>query len=174
MEHECDRDPASLSVRAATCSLCKGEGKREADLDEWVASEYGAGSVFLPIRFDDYGSSGSRCGESDPESCNGIIVCDRETVEKEWPGDREAALRYLKSEASEYGAYLAGEVYGYIIKGPDGEDLQGPFYDSCWGFIGESKYVTEEANRAAEGVAEQLKQEQVECAEMAARGVMTI
>ena len=44
----------------------------------------------------------------------------------------------------EYGKYVDGDCWGYVIQDEEGEDV-----DSCWGFIG-LEYAEEEANRAAE------------------------
>lgn len=57
---------------------------------------------------------------------------------------RELAPGYTAEEAivaevNEYGKWLAGEVYGYIVRDPQGESP-----DSCWGFIG-WEYVEQEA-----------------------------
>ena len=47
----------------------------------------------------------------------------------------ETALKALAVELEEYGQYLRGEVYGYIIE-PDSDDE-----DSCWGFYGHDAAV---------------------------------
>lgn len=39
--------------------------------------------------------------------------------------------RQLESAVALYGAWAWGDVYGYVIEGPDGETL-----DSCWGYYG--------------------------------------
>lgn len=52
---------------------------------------------------------------------------------------------------------LHGEVYGYIIKDENGEDLHGDLIDSCWGYLGNTA-VTEAAKEAAECVAKSIKQ----------------
>ncbi len=44
---------------------------------------------------------------------------------------KDRIYTYLDSEVKEYDLFLTGEVYGYIIKDADGNDL-----DSCWGFSG--------------------------------------
>ncbi len=48
----------------------------------------------------------------------------------------------LKAEVEEYSMFLNGEVYGYIIRGDDGNEI-----DSCYGFIGEDA-AKEEAEYA--------------------------
>ncbi len=44
---------------------------------------------------------------------------------------RESHARQLESAVKLYGAWAWGDVYGYVIEGPDGETL-----DSCWGYYG--------------------------------------
>jgi hypothetical protein len=53
----------------------------------------------------------------------------------------------IRTDVAEYDKYLRGEVYGYVVA-PGTEDE-----DSCWGFLGD-EYVKQEANEAAEYVAE--------------------
>jgi hypothetical protein len=43
----------------------------------------------------------------------------------------ENALKAMHAEIEMYGAYLAGEVYGYEVVDSNGNEL-----DSCWGFYG--------------------------------------
>ena len=50
----------------------------------------------------------------------------------------------IVGEVEEYDSFLTGEVYGYRVKSPSGEEL-----DSCWGFIGDMEYVESEALQAA-------------------------
>lgn len=51
----------------------------------------------------------------------------------------------IKSEVKNYDDYLTGRVYGYEIKGMDGDDL-----DSCWGFVGDLDDCEATAKSAAE------------------------
>lgn len=61
------------------------------------------------------------------------------------PGfDLEACL---KAEVEEYDDYLGGRVWGYVIKNEDGEELE-----SCWGFIGDTSYVLQEARNQVDGM----------------------
>ena len=53
---------------------------------------------------------------------------------------REAATQYLEGEVKEYDQYLRGEVYGYRVTDPEGEET-----DSCWGYYGDYKYPLDEA-----------------------------
>jgi len=63
---------------------------------------------------------------------------------------REWAKKCLDDSISELNSYLRGECYGYVIKTkPTEENEEGEELDSCWGFIGDIKYVREEATNSA-------------------------
>ena len=53
---------------------------------------------------------------------------------------RQYAVSVMASEIKEYDAYLSGECYGYITRDEQGEEI-----DSCWGFIGDTDYMIEQA-----------------------------
>lgn len=164
----------AVRVNAADCPHCDN-GTFYADIQQYIRHEFEDAEVVIPLRFDDYGSSGCQLSEeSDGSNANAVIYVNAETLAKEWDGDRDKARACMLAEVSEYSSWLTGEVSGYIIKDADGDDLEGPFHDSCWGFIGDSKYVREQANEAAEGVAEQLAKEATERELMAARDIETV
>ena len=74
----------------------------------------------------------------------GYIFCPAEKVKEEYgegPEAAKAARRYMRGEVEEYGLFLQGEVYGYRIFDPAGEEI-----DSCWGFYG-LEYITQEVRR---------------------------
>lgn len=75
----------------------------------------------------------------------GWIYCTKKKAREEW-GKRkdylEKARKCLEAEVAEYDQYLTGDVWGYVIETPDGEQV-----DSCWGFFG-SEYCKEEAKNA--------------------------
>ena len=68
----------------------------------------------------------------------GLIYITKARVRKEYnwkviTKDRaEKILDYLRAEVETYDQYLTGEVYGYKVLNPDGEDVH-----SCWGFYGD-------------------------------------
>jgi hypothetical protein len=73
----------------------------------------------------------------------GWIVCDPETIEKEFNGDRDLAEKCLIAEVATYDDYLTGNVYGFIVEERelledwDQDDDEGwEHVDSCWGFYG--------------------------------------
>jgi hypothetical protein len=67
----------------------------------------------------------------------GWIICDNETIEREFNGDRELAHKALEAEVSVYDDYLTGNVYGFIVEERVCEDCDTwEETDSCWGFFG--------------------------------------
>lgn len=69
----------------------------------------------------------------------GIIFITRERYMKEMGVKRvkvKDVEKLLKTEVEEMDDYLTGQCYGYILRDPDGEDV-----DSCWGFIGDIEYA---------------------------------
>lgn len=74
-----------------------------------------------------------------PYSCSwdsgklGIIYVSREDARKEYGRlYSKKALNLLNAEIKVYNQYLIGEVYGYKITDPSGNET-----DSCWGFYGD-------------------------------------
>lgn len=55
---------------------------------------------------------------------------------------RELAEALLISEIKEYDMYLTGDVWGYVIKDRDGEEIE-----ACWGIYGRD-YCEKEGNEA--------------------------
>lgn len=61
------------------------------------------------------------------------------------------AIKLMDGELETYDDYLTGNVYGYIIKDSEDEEL-----DACWGFIGDSDYCLSEAKASADGYADKI------------------
>jgi hypothetical protein len=59
---------------------------------------------------------------------------------------RRRIRELLEAEVETYDQYLTGEVYGFVVETPEGEQL-----DSCWGFYGDpdDRYMLGEARSAA-------------------------
>lgn len=76
-----------------------------------------------------------------PFTCNwdtsfrGFALVKRQ---KGWTYTSNKAYKVAESLIEEWNQYLSGDVYGYQIEGPDGNDL-----DSCWGFYG-FEYIKDE------------------------------
>lgn len=124
-------------------------------------------ALYLPLfLYDHSGITMSTGSFGDPWDSGqvGYIYVTRETMRKEY-GKRITAKRLeraelvLRGEVETYDQFLTGQVYGYEVKGPDGE-----LADSCWGFYG-LEYTIEEATAAAENAE---KHEQKEAANIAA------
>ncbi len=92
----------------------------------------------------------------------GYVHVSRDRVLKEYSTKRITAkiraqvLALLKSEIKEYGSYVNGECYGYVIEDVDGEQI-----DSCWGYIG-YEYVQQEARSQADWYAAERDKRNVE------------
>lgn len=57
------------------------------------------------------------------------------TEQFDGPGGLRACLR---GEIATLNQYLSGDVYGYVVEGPEGEHV-----DSCWGFFGADEALSE-------------------------------
>lgn len=117
--------------------------------NRFVGDEAGWDTSFIGFAFDS-AESRERTG------CDG----------KDWPDER--IKESIESELDEYGKFIAGAVYGYVIV--DEEDNQ---LASEWGFIG-TEVVEQEAKWAAESCAEDVKHEREEAAYWRDREVLTI
>ncbi len=58
---------------------------------------------------------------------------------------RDKAYACLRAEIEELDNYLTGQVYGYRVYDPEGEEVE-----SCWGFFGDSDYCLSEGVSVAE------------------------
>jgi hypothetical protein len=61
----------------------------------------------------------------------------------------DQARLLLISEVEAYDRYLRGEIYGFVVNGPDGE-----LADSCWGFDS-LDYCKEQATKSAKSAAQE-------------------
>jgi len=79
---------------------------------------------------------------------SGVIYAERSKILENFrakrltPALRAKVEKILQGEVEEYSKYLGGEVYGFIVKDANGEEV-----DSCWGFIG-LEYAIEAAKEA--------------------------
>lgn len=124
-------------------------------------------AVILPLYLYDHSGITMSTGEfSCPWDSGqvGFIFVTRAKLLKEYGGMRVSkeviakATEVLKGEVETYDTYLRGNIYGYTIEDPEGEDG-----DSCWGFYG---YYDEEGGALSEAksvvdheVAEQFKKQ---------------
>jgi hypothetical protein len=128
--------PDALPVRGNIFdSLCSVVGGGEKGLRRHA--------IFLPVWKYEHGGVAYAAAESNPFSCPwdsgqaGYIFVTREEVRKEFnvsritPKVREKVLKALRGEVAEYSKWANGEVYGYTITDPEGDEV-----DSCWAIIG--------------------------------------
>lgn len=121
--------------------------------------------IGLPVWAYVHGSSTIKAAESNPFSCpwdsghTGWVYATREKVLSEFGGPaakritkrmKEAALSCLRAEVETFSQYLNGEVYGFVIKDANGNQI-----DSCWGFYGLDA-CRDEASNVALNWAEEL------------------
>lgn len=116
--------------------------------------------IWLPLYLYDHGGITMSTG---PFSCPwdsgqvGVIAVSKSKVREEFGWQRLTQDRihriedYLRAEVEEYDSYLTGEVYGYRVLDPQGEEC-----DSCWGFYGRDK-VRAEAQESLTRVLEQRR-----------------
>ena len=111
----------------------------DARVNELIESAVRDGYLILPLFLMDHSgitiSTGSFSCPWDSGQV-GYIICDNETIEREWGGDRDLAEKCLEAEVSVYDDYLTGNVYGFIVEDEDGEEI-----DSCFGFFGYDVYT---------------------------------
>lgn len=60
------------------------------------------------------------------------------------PENIEHARNLIEAEASELRAWIEGDVYGWVVKFPDGTQ------ESVWGYYGDREYVETQANGTAD------------------------
>jgi hypothetical protein len=123
-----------------------------AAIMERLTARFGA-TVVLPLYLLDHSGLAMRTGpfREDPGSWDsGIVgfIFDTARTREQCGTPDERIEEVLRSEVQTYDAFLQGEVYGYVVEAPDGEEVE-----SCWGYVGELDYVRQEAVGVAEGLA---------------------
>ncbi|MBU1082554.1 MAG: hypothetical protein KKB59_18855 [Spirochaetes bacterium] len=123
------------------------------EMEEYLRKERGA-FIILPLYL--YDHSGITMSTS-PFGCRrdsgqvGFTYCTEREMLDTFAGSctlgeiKERAEKLLRSEVKTYDQYLRGEVYGFLVKGKDGEEI-----DSCWGYYEGYEYVLKEAKRAVD------------------------
>lgn len=138
----------------------------DEDVAEHIRKHYGAAVYEFSSR-----------GYSQGDYVAGWFIVDRETLKKEYgttkdgklhPTARKRAMSYLKAQADEFGAWLWGDVFGYTIRDPEGEDAG----YGCGGFYGSYqsenwKYMVEQAKEEVDGLIEEREAMEEEIRSMA-------
>lgn len=117
------------------------------ELEAYLIKEKGA-AVILPLYlYDHSGITMNTTGFHCPWDSGrvGFIyatkqdIRDNYGIKRVWKGTEERARNLLEAEVKEYDRYLTGQVCGYQIEDPDGEDV-----DSCWGYSDEVSEIIKE------------------------------
>lgn len=113
------------------------------------------GAITLPLYLYDHSGLSMSTGTAYPYCLPvGAIYVTREDALREFSAKRitkevrEKAEQLLRNEVETYDQFLRGDVYGYVVKDDEGNDM-----DSCWGFFG-LEFAIEQAKGAASHVAE--------------------
>lgn len=113
------------------------------------------GSLVLPLFLLDHSGLAMHYGRFECDAAGwdtskvGWIYVDPEEIRKAFECKyitkkiREKAFELLRSEVKEFSAYLEGDCWGYVVKGPGGEE-------SCWGFLGDYNSCLEDARSVAQ------------------------
>ena len=129
-------------------------GDESADYDELRDLYNDPDHIALPVfMYDHSGITINTTGFSCPWDSGqvGVIYMTKAKAIENWgkkiltKAVRQKAIDCLKSEIETLDQYLTGQVYGYRVFDPEGEEL-----DSCWGFFGESDYCLSEGVAVAE------------------------
>lgn len=87
----------------------------------------------------------------------GIIAAPKEKAKIELGKEysEERVLAYLEGEIELLNNYYNGEVYGFIVTSPEGEEI-----DSCWGYYGDSgiEDIISECKENIDGYAQRREQ----------------
>lgn len=158
----------------------------EETISEWFAEEYDA-VLTLKLRYEDYGSRGSRLHFwGDDDDANAVICFTQKEIDAEWHGSVDDATRYAKARVGEIDKWLQGYICGIVIRERSPEDpdddeaADGEMLESVWGFIADPwdtddwEWVQQEGRELAEGEAEAIEHERKLAFEAACRDVVTV
>jgi len=131
------------------------------EVEEVLKKEFKA-VVILPLYLYDHSGLSMRTYRHGQHSnwdcgCVGFIYATREQLLKEYNQTKitksiiEKAEKILISEVETYSKYLSGEVYGYVIRDDDNNNIE-----SCWGFYGDD--VIEEAKNMLNSIVKEYEE----------------
>ena len=152
-------------------------GHKTVDRDTLLELSSDPNNIVLPVYlYDHSGITINTSGFSCPWDSGqvGIMYCTKEKAVHEFGKKictkkvREAAIRCMVNEVECVDQYLTGQVYGFLVLDPDGEEL-----DSCWGFFGESDDCLNEGLNSAKHFEKKAQSEVVERKYWEARDVCT-
>lgn len=143
-----------------------GKPSKYYDNEELILAKFHKENLVIPImayehggitiRAYDYGNFPDQrwdCGQL------GFIYVSKDKVKAEYgnAGKRnmEKARKCLLQEIKTYDDYLTGDVYGYVIDGPEEERI-----DSCWGYYGEIAEIVAEAKSIVDSEVKDAQEKQ--------------
>ncbi len=136
-------------------------------VDKLITDAVCDGYVILPLYLFDH--SGITISTS-PFDCRwdsgqvGWIICDKETIDREFGGDRDLAKKCLEAEVATYDDYLTDNVYGFIVEDRDeNDDSEWEHVDSCFGFYGSDVRQNGMADHLGEELTELAESAEIEC-----------
>ena len=108
------------------------------------AHEHSGTSVYLgdgPDLFDSAGWDSGWIGLTlDTPERRTVMGFDEKPGPDGKPWDSPATIEEaLRGDFETFRSWVAGEVYGYVIKDPDGDEIED---GSCWGFYGDSEWAS--------------------------------
>lgn len=152
-----DTMSAEDCVNNAVLSAC--EGMRPSDLLEALASLWNMAGVPAIVR------ASSGYGQGDYAEVLAVATPEFQKACGNAPGywDGPDGIKSLEASIKLYGYWAWGDVYGYVVTGPDGEEGS-EIGDSCWGFYGESddEYMLSEARSHIDYVVEKARKDRIE------------
>lgn len=113
--------------------------KVNATCDKLVDWAFDAGYAALPLYLYDHSGITMNTGGFNcmwDSGCVGVIVCDNDTIYREYGGDKGMALRALKAEVKDYDNYLTGNIWTLIAEERD-DDGEWDYVDSISGIDGD-------------------------------------
>lgn len=153
-------------------------GDEKADQDELRRIGLDENFIKLPIYLYDHSgitinTTGFSCGWD--SGMVGMIYMTKQTAIENWGKKiltkdvRDKAFACLRAEIETLDQYITGQVYGYRVYDPQGEEL-----DSCWGFYGGSDYCLGEGLDVAKYHECEAQKEKDEVAYWQTRDIQTV
>ena len=148
LEEELDRLENDVYVKLLdrACDAGRDDSQEYASrlvaphVDKLIEDAVRDGYVILPLYLMDHSGISMSVGSFGcpwDSGQVGWITCDKETINREFNGDRDLAEKCLLAEVMTYDQYLTGNVFGFIVEErDDDDDSDWEETDSCWGFYG--------------------------------------
>jgi hypothetical protein len=137
------------------------------DLQRAVEDQEGPLAFILPVWLHDHGQINLTIRDPNDRWDSGQVgfyFVTEEQMRKEyglqWRDELERAIDCAKAELEEYTSWCNGDVYGYVVRDPEGTQQ-----DSCWGHIG-WKYAEETAREQLKWAIQRHQDQEREVAQL--------